>query len=245
LVVPGPVLVSRPLHDIYGWLANKLDNDPSLGETLFGAALGSVFGPVGALIGAALPWVKDKAVELLLKNWAITEYDLELWPFFPKSFDEMLSLLEDLADGRGTNRKPVIVLIAGDVHHSYVMRGILARSRRRTMVTHFTMSPMRRLIPKGEKEKYKDLMAGKPEAAHAVMDRPGFVEEQMRRLEWFPIRLDGSRAATSKVDDWAFFGTFVGWLHLDTASVSFRYDQAHESTSGPTLAPIGGSPVYP
>lgn len=251
LVVPGPFLISPPLHDIYGWLADKLDNDPSLGETLssalVGGAIGSLIGlgPLGLALGAAWPWIKDKAVEALLNNWAISEYDLELWSFFPSSFDDMLALLEDLAQGIGTPRKEQIHLIAGDVHHSYLMRGVLNRTSRMTVLNHFTMSPMRRLIAENDREKYEDLMAGRPAIAHSLMDRPSFVEAQMRRLHWYPAHLDGSEAEVERTDDWAFFGTFVGALRVQMGQSRFSYDHAVLGSDGTLrLRPLGGSVLY-
>jgi hypothetical protein len=263
LVVPGPVLLPHPLHDLFSWVADKIENDPTLFERLetaviggaagalggaivgglggflvggpAGAAAGAVGGAiVGGAVGATAGFFLEEIIEHVIVGPTI-DLDIELWPAFPTSFDRMVTLLEELAEGSGTTRKGLVALIAGDVHFSYVMRGDLARTRNRSPVLHYTMSPFRQAMGAEDAAKAKRVMTGDysdfPTALQlavttGVIYRPGFVDDQMRRLDWYPLELDGSRADPGRADDWSFFGNFVGHLELEGLHATSSYDRA-------------------
>ena len=263
LVVPGPVLNPHPLHDLFAWVADKIENDPSLFDRLETAVVGGIAGGLGgaivggvggflvggpagavagatggAIIGGALGATAGFFLEELIEAFIAgptIEQDIELWPAFPSSFDRMTGLLEDLVDGEGTSPKTFVALIAGDVHFSSIMRGDLTRTRRRAGVLHFTVSPFRQQIADDDAAKVKRIMTGDfsdfPKALQVARDlgviyRPGFVDDQMRRLDWYPVRIDGTRADPATADEFLFFGNFVGHLELQGLHLVANYERA-------------------
>jgi PhoD-like phosphatase len=263
LIVPGPVLSAHPLHDLFSWVADKMETDPSVFDRLETAVLGGVAGALGgalvgglggllvggpagavagaaggAIVGGAIGFTAGFFLEEILEEFIVgptIERDIELWPAFPKSFDRMTTLLEQLVDGTGTSPKAFVALISGDVHFSYLMRGDLLRSRRRRAVHQFTMSPFRQEIAADDAAKVKRIMTGDfsdfPKALQVAQDlgiiyRPGFVDDQMRRLEWYPLRIDGSRADPKTADDFLFFGNLVGHLQFEGLRVTSTYERA-------------------
>jgi len=246
LVVPGPVLIPHPMHDLLSRAAESIEGNPPSGlAAIAGAIVGFLIaGPAGAVIGAFAAAV---AAEALLDRFmpALLEFaDAELWSAFPTSFNRMLSLLEDLADGKGTTRKRFIGLIGGDVHHSNVLRGDLLQTQRAASVLNFTMSPLRRTVSADDEDTLRMLDGGTMliDLARSI-ERPGFVDGQMRRLDWYPIRLDGSRPDASALDEWDYFGQFVGVLELEHHAVGYRYYGAQRASGAARLVDLGGARV--
>jgi hypothetical protein len=245
LIVPGPVLTPHPLHDLLSRAAQSIEGNPpsAVGAIIGGIAGGLIAGPPGIVVGAFAGAIGGEIALDRFMPGLIEFADAELWSAFPTSFNRMLSLLEDLADGKGTNAKQFISLIGGDVHHSYVIRGDLLRSRRPKSVLNLTMSPIRRAVKKNDTDLLKMLDGSTWYLDLArKLERPSFVDEQMRRLDWYPIRLDGSRPDASDVDEWACFGQFVGELDVSSFGVSYRYLSA-EGASGVPLRELGRATV--
>jgi hypothetical protein len=245
LVLPGPVLTPHPLHDLLSRAAESIEEDPPsvVGAIVGGIVGGLIAGPPGIVVGAFAGAIGGEIAIDRFMPGLIEFADAELWSAFPTSFNRMLSLLEDLADGNGTTAKHFISLIGGDVHHSYVIRGDLLRSRRPASVLNLTMSPIRRTVDKDDTDLLKMLDGSTWYIDLArKLERPGFVDEQMRRLDWYPIRLDGSRPDASDVDEWAFFGQFLGELDISTFAVSYRYLSAEGKSGGP-LKELGRATV--
>lgn len=267
LVVPGPVLNPHPLHDLFSWVADKIENDPSLFERLGTAAVGGLAGAaggavvgglgglvlggpgglvvgaaggaiVGGAVGATAGFFLEEIIEGFIEGPTV-EQDIELWPAFPSSFDRMTSLFEQLADGEGTSPKTFVAVISGDVHFSMMMRGDLTRTLRRTPVYQFTMSGFRQEISEdpdsNDVAKVKRVLTGDfsdfPTALQLARDlgviyRPDFVDAQMRRLDWYPLRVDGTRADAGDADDFLTFGTSVGRLRLEGLRMTSGYSRA-------------------
>jgi hypothetical protein len=74
------------------------------------------------------------------------------------------------------------------------------------------------------------------------LERPGFVDEQMRRLDWYPVRVDGTRADPNEVKEWAYFGQFLGELDVSSLGVTYRYVAA-DGGGGVRLRTLGGSTI--
>ena len=277
LVVPGPFLNPQPLHDLFSWVADKIENDPSLFERLETAVVGGIAGgiggailggiggflvggPAGAAVGAAggaaiggaagatAGFFLEEIIERFIAGPTI-EQDIELWPAFPSSFARMTTLLKELADGEGTSSKMFVAVISGDVHFSSVMRGDLVRSRRRGAVHQLTVSPFRKQIGEEDAGKVKRIMTGDfsdfPKALQIAKDlgviyRPGFVDEQMRHLDWYPLTIDGRRADPKIADEFLFFGNLVGHLELEGLRVTSSYERAVPGGPlGVQLEPLG------
>jgi hypothetical protein len=214
-----------------------------VGAIVGGIVGGLIAGPVGVVVGAFAGAIGGEIAIDRFMPGLIEFADAELWSAFPTSFNRMLSLLEDLADGNGTNRKQFIGLIGGDVHHSFVMRGDLLKTRRSLSVINFTMSPIRRAVSKDDTDLLKMLDGSTWYLDLArKLERPAFVDAQMRRLDWYPIRLDGSRPDSRSVEEWAYYGQFVGELDISSLSVAYRY-LAAEGSSGVPLRELGSSSI--
>jgi hypothetical protein len=104
------------------------------------------------------------------------------------------------------------------------------------------MSPIRRAVAADDADLLKMLDGSTWYVDLArKLERPGFVDEQMRRLDWYPVRLDGSRPDASSVDEWAYFGQFLGELDLSAYGVEYRYLAARSPLGPPTI--LGGSSI--
>ena len=245
LVVPGPILTPHPLHDLLSRAAESIEGNPPsvVGAIVGGLVGGLIAGSAGIVVGAFAGAVGGEiAIDKFLPG--LLEFaDAELWSAFPTSFNRMLTLLEDLVDGKGTNPKRFVGLIGGDVHHSYLIRGDMLRTQRRASVLNFTMSPIRRTVSKSDTDTLKMLDGSTWYLDLArKLERPGFVDDQMKRLDWYPIRLDGTRPDSSNVEQWAFFGQLVGELDVGALGVEYRYLSV-EGAGGGRLRSLGGSTV--
>jgi hypothetical protein len=229
LAVPGPFLVGHSMHDLLSRVAESIEGDPpSVIGAIGGGLIGTlVAGPVGGLVGAIAGSV---GAEYLLDKYGeeiVRTADIELWPAFPTSFNRMLTLLEYLHDGIGTPPRRFVGLLAGDVHHANIFKGDLLRTARAGSVMHFTMSPLQRYVSDDDKRLLRDLESGTwyIDGANSL-ERPGFVDDQQRRLEWYPLDMNGDRADREDDERWNLFGKFIGELYIDSWSVSYRYQQA-------------------
>jgi hypothetical protein len=111
------------------------------------------------------------------------------------------------------------------------------------------MSPFRKQIAEEDAAKVKRIMTGDfsdfPKALQVAKDlgviyRPGFVDEQMRRLDWYPLTIDGARADPKAAGEFLFFGNLVGHLTLEGLGVTSTYERAVAGgPSGVRLEPVG------
>jgi hypothetical protein len=240
VIAPGPVLAPRALHIILSRAAESIEGDPpSAVGALVGAGLGFlVAGPPGAVVGALGGAVGG---EVLLDHFMpqiIEHADAELWAAFPTSFNRMLSLLEDLHDGVGTRRKAFVSILAGDVHHSHVIKGDLLRTNRPGSVWHFTVSPFRRQVGSDDRELLESLDSGRlPYRSDVLLglEKPGFVDDQFDRLSWYPLSPSGRPSSYVDVDEWDFFGKMVGLMELSLDEVTYEYLMAPEGDVRGTL----------
>ncbi|MGX6448360.1 DUF7800 domain-containing protein, partial [Patulibacter sp. S7RM1-6] len=84
--------------------------------------------------------------------------DLEHWPAFGRSFDEMAALLDDVAAGRLGRAPASVVLLSGDVHHAYVDRvGFRRDGPARSPVLQAVCSPYRNPLPPGQRRAIRAL----------------------------------------------------------------------------------------
>jgi hypothetical protein len=115
------------------------------------------------------------------------------------------------------------------------------------------MSPFRQQIADDDAAKVKRIMTGDfsdfPKALQIAQDlgiiyRPGFVDDQMRRLDWYPVKIDGSRADPKTADDFLYFGTFAGQLRLEGLRMTSTYSKAVAGgTQGVRLEMLEGGPL--
>ncbi|HLM51885.1 MAG TPA: alkaline phosphatase D family protein [Solirubrobacteraceae bacterium] len=92
--------------------------------------------------------------------------DLEHWPAFHTSFEEVVELVEEIASGRRGSPPATITFLSGDVHHAYLCEAALRRSvGARSAVYQAVCSPYRN--PLDSKER-RIMRAGWSRPAHAV-----------------------------------------------------------------------------
>lgn len=237
LVAAGPVLSPRTMHVLLSRAAESIESDPpsTIGAIVGGVVGFVVGGPAGAVVGALAGSAVGEALLDRYMSELLEFADAELWPAFPTSFNRMLSLLEDLNDGVSTNRKSFVGIIAGDVHHSHVIKGDFLKTRRAGSVWHFTNSPLRRSVTQDSRDLLIALDSGAlPYSADVLLplEKPSFVDDQFARLDWYPLTPEGRRAAYEDVETWDFFGKFVGQLELGPANAIYTYFES----PGPGLA---------
>lgn len=247
IVVPCPVLVGYPMHDLLSRIAESIEgNPPSIVGAIAGGLVGTLIGgPVGGLAGTIAGSVGG---EYLLDKYGediIRKADVELWAAFPSSFNRMVTLWEQLTDGVGTFPKRFIGVIAGDVHHSNIMQGELKQTLNPKTILHFTMSPLQRFVSDSDRSLLKDLEGGTWYVdAVNTLERPGFVEQQRDRINWYPLDRDGAKSDFRNIDNWDFFGKFIGELEIGIFQLSYRYRQAVAAASQPSLQDVTRRDVW-
>ena len=76
--------------------------------------------------------------------------DLEHWAAFPASFDRLMTRVGEVAAGTRGAAPATVVLLSGDVHHSYVAPVTYApEAGVRSAVVQVVSSPLRNAVPKG------------------------------------------------------------------------------------------------
>ena len=91
--------------------------------------------------------------------------DLEHWAAFPESFDRVVRRLGEVASGRRGAAPSTVLVLSGDVHHSYVaplrfpgVDGV------RSDVVQVVSSPLRNAVPRGVRRGFR-FAASRPAAA--------------------------------------------------------------------------------
>jgi hypothetical protein len=75
--------------------------------------------------------------------------DLEHWAAFPESFTRLVTRLGEVADGRHGSSPSTVLVLSGDVHHSYVAPVLYpGADTARSPVVQVTSSPMRNAFPR-------------------------------------------------------------------------------------------------
>jgi hypothetical protein len=238
LVLPGPFLTHRALHELLSIAGAYLEQGSAPGDLLQrGFTIEGII-----LLKSVLPGLVGKYIQ----EKAIDDPDAELWASFPTSFSQMLGLLEELYNGQGTLAKKSVTLLSGDVHHSFVMRGELNDTLRRSPFLNITCSPIRRL-DESEDEK-RNIYGGKwydPLHWLRLFGTPPFVAEQRRRCRWYPLtKPDGQHRGLYTMDDWAFWGTsqgqeisggFLGWIEFEGLRVRYGIERASPTNLMPII----------
>ncbi|MDX2356168.1 alkaline phosphatase D family protein [Dietzia sp. PP-33] len=93
----------------------------------------------------------DKPLSARAGEWARLTVDLEHWAAFRNSFDDLVGLLTEVAEGRGRPAPASILMLGGDVHCSYLEEVELTSPRvigSPTRVHQLVMSPFRNPLQK-------------------------------------------------------------------------------------------------
>jgi hypothetical protein len=187
---------------------------------------------VPVFVGHGMHWFEAASEALAAGAWgslaarateaARRAVDLEHWPAFGRSFEEMAELLDDVASGR-TGRPPgSVVLLSGDVHHAYVDRvGFRAPGARHSPVLQAVCSPYRNPLPPGQRRMIRALHTRTSWALARVLGRAAGVPEP-------PV---GWRR---ELGPW--FENQLAWLELDGRRGRLRFQRA---APGPVLEDLG------
>lgn len=113
--------------------------------------------------------------------------DFEHWAAFQKGFQQVASMVLEVADGKRGDPPATVTFLSGDVHHSYVAE--VDRGERKTRILQAVCSPIRNPLPHAIRYAMAALAYGLAAplgrlARHANVPEPPF---QWRNLEgpWF------------------------------------------------------------
>jgi PhoD-like phosphatase len=181
----------------------------------------------------SFPWSLDPVGNLIklvsgtdVKRSIREELDLEQWAAFSKSFDAMLDLLEDVV-GRGTSRN--VMLLGGDVHFTYNMRGHLASAPGRA-IYQLVSSPARNKLSSKQAAVITslatpvgsvavDIARGLAAALGGVSILPPVPNTKLQkaRLKWDPVHTGRG---------WLWTGNLVGTLKIGPGLTQAVYERA-------------------
>lgn len=117
------------------------------------------------LLGSSLPWLLPPAVHDLerwagalaggawgppgrrLAEWLRRFRDLEHWPSFGDSFDDLATLLASVASGEQGPSPSSVLVLSGDVHFSYLAPADLDLNGASAQVVQVVSSPLRQGVP--------------------------------------------------------------------------------------------------
>ncbi len=147
--------------------------------------------------------------------------DLEHWASFERSFAHLVGLLGDLAAGRRGSTPATVLMLSGDVHHSYVApfrypdsAGVVAPVRQ------VVSSPLRNAFPRAQRRAFQ----------FANTETARRVGRVLRRSVGLPDPPVDWRLSAGP-----FFGNTVGSLRISGTQVLVRLERAHGGPDGPTL----------
>ncbi|MCF3960905.1 alkaline phosphatase D family protein [Streptomyces fuscigenes] len=176
------------------------------------------------LLGTSLPWLMPPMIHDL-ESWDSVlcdggrgerwkrlgeklrrAADLEHWPAFPRSFDELTALIAEV--GSGESAPATVCVLSGDVHHAYVAEAAWPADRAGAAVTsrvaQLTCSPVHNSVPGYMKITFRlgwngiGKVVGRALRLHGRLRRPPVAWERTGG-PWFgnqlmTLTLDGRRA---------------------------------------------------
>lgn len=185
------------------------------------------------LVGSSLPWLLPPAVHDLerwaaalaagrwgppgrrLAEWARRARDLEHWPSFGDSFDDLAGLLASVAAGEEGPAPSSVLVLSGDVHFSYVAPADLGIDGAR--VVQLVSSPLRNGIPTN----LRRVLTLTTSSLGAGLGRVG--RRTAHRGEE-PVNWDLSAGP--------WFGNVVATLTLDGPTARVRFEQTRRDHDG-------------
>lgn len=183
------------------------------------------------LIGTSLPYLLPRGVhELELWDEAITDgkwgrhgarlgerirqrLDLEHWPAFRRSFDDMAAVITEISTGRRGQPPATIVFLSGDVHYSYLMRADTRHPEQRSAIFQAVCSPIRNPLPR--LMRYANIVA-----SFTIAGVLGRVLARCAGLRRQPLRWH--------LDHRPMFDNAVATLDLDGREALLRWETAQQ-----------------
>ncbi|HYI63233.1 MAG TPA: alkaline phosphatase D family protein [Acidimicrobiales bacterium] len=192
------------------------------------------------LLGSSLPWLLPPGVHDLersteavasgrggppgrqLAERARRDRDLEHWPSFGRSFDDLAALLASVAAGEEGPCPSSLLVLSGDVHFSYLAPADLGVDRAR--VVQLVSSPLRNGVP-------ANLERALRLAASPVGTALGQVGRRLAAGGDEPLRWDLAGGP--------WFGNGVATLTLDGPRATVRFERSrHDHTGQPDLVTV-------
>jgi hypothetical protein len=151
--------------------------------------------------------------------------DLEDWPAFSHSFDQLASLLADVGGAANAQAPATITVLSGDIHFSYLGEvDLAARGPMASTVTQVVSSPIRNALVPHERW-----------AIRFALSRPGAVIARVLRAGARKPRTD----LRWGIDAGPAFGNNIGLGTFDARTARITIDQADLDDAGaPALTTI-------
>lgn len=185
------------------------------------------------LLGSSLPWLLPRGVHDL-ERWGEAlgsgrwggpgrrlaarmraAGDLEHWPSFGRSFDDLAALLRSVARGDEGERPASALILSGDVHFSYVAPVALDDSH--APVVQLVSSPFRH----GVGSRLRRML-------QVAASRPGALAARLGRLTAAP----GREPIDWSIAHGPWFGNGLATLTLDARTASVRFSRPERGGDG-------------
>ena len=153
--------------------------------------------------------------------------DLEHWAAFNDSFDRLGALIEAVAAGRGGRPPGSVVVLSGDVHHTYLAElSFPGAAGGHSPAWQAVCSPLRNPLPSDQRAAHRRAFRRPAQAVTRWLARRAGVEPE--EVAWRVV--EGPR-----------FENHLGELELDGRRATLRVEHAVTPASGagaPSLAPL-------
>ncbi|WP_218566427.1 alkaline phosphatase D family protein [Vallicoccus soli] len=146
--------------------------------------------------------------------------DLEHWAAFERSFRRLTGRLGEVAEGRHGAAPATVLVLSGDVHHSYVAPITYAGGAERAPVLQVVSSPLRNAVPRTVRRGFAAASSGPLRA----------VGRALRRSVGLPPPPVSWRLTTGPL-----FGNGIGSLRLSGRTALVRLERALPAGRGPGL----------
>jgi hypothetical protein len=202
------------------------------------------------VIGASLPWLMPFGIhdlEAASERWAESRngalaawgewlrraLDLEHWPAFGASFDDLAATLAEIGRGGAGRARPQVSIsvLSGDVHHSYVARAAYG-SDVVTPVHQLTCSPVHNRVPSAIKPLMRSAWHRRGKRIGRVLARRAGAMRPL--VSW--RKLAGP-----------YFGNAISTLHLDRSSarVTIERTDADQRLVALGTTQLAGRQIHP
>jgi hypothetical protein len=153
--------------------------------------------------------------------------DLEHWAAFNDSFDRLAALIESVAAGRRGQRPGSVVVLSGDVHHTYLAElSFPGAGGGHSPAWQAVCSPLRNPLPRDQRAAHQRAFRRPAQAVTRWLARRARVEPE--EIAWRVV--EGPR-----------FENHLGELELDGRKATLRVEQAITPDGGdgaPYLEPL-------
>lgn len=150
--------------------------------------------------------------------------DLEHWAAFPESFERLMGRIQEVAGGRRGDAPATVLLLSGDVHHSYVAPVTFpAAAGVRSSVIQVVSSPLRNAMPRAIRTGFAFAASRAGSAVGRALARSAGLRRE--RLRW-------------DLTTGPLVGNGLGMLRLDARTAELTLSQAVRRGGEPVLTEV-------